>query len=269
MSKWKTLWNSAATLIMNSGTINSGMNKERMINMTKKVTFEELMGTKFDVVEHFGMCKKGVFFIINTIPPVEYGADCQDYQDYNVEVQTEDDVDALKLFIKSMFGINIYVSNVKEAVNAVNALDEYFRKTVPSEDWGACHVRKIPISDTFKKTYQQDVESSEQNDIKTTERLVYKILEEKEATRNSDNVLLYEVYSHILHTKGNNIDNLGFKNVILSLRELGLPHFETVRRSRQKIQHNHPELRCSALVAENRSTMQDAFTEYAVEGVDA
>ncbi len=64
-----------------------------------KKTFEELMKTKFDVVEHFGMMKKGYFFIMNTVPPVEYCADCQKHEWFEVDVKDERNLAALKEFV--------------------------------------------------------------------------------------------------------------------------------------------------------------------------
>ena len=116
-----------------------------------KKTFEELMKTKFDVVEHFGMMKKRYFFIMNTVPPVEYGHDCQNYEWFEVDVQTDEDLDALKLFIEGMFGIKMCATTIKQAVKEVNSLDNHFQKVVPAVDYGACHVRFLPITDQFRK----------------------------------------------------------------------------------------------------------------------
>ena len=69
-----------------------------------KKTFEELNAIKFDIVEHFGMQKKSEFFIMNTVAPAEYGADA-DYQYYEVDVKTDEDMDALKAFIEDLFGM--------------------------------------------------------------------------------------------------------------------------------------------------------------------
>lgn len=116
-----------------------------------KNTFEDLNAMKFDVVEHFGMQKKGLFFIMNTVPPVEYGADCQKYEWFEVDVKTDEDLDALKLFIERMFGIKMCATTIKQAVKEVNSLDNHFQKVVPAVDYGACHVRFLPIADQFRK----------------------------------------------------------------------------------------------------------------------
>lgn len=117
-----------------------------------KKTFEELKSMKFDVVEHFGMLKKGEFFIMNTIPPMEYGCDCQDYEWLEVDVKTDADLDALKMFIEDIFAMNIFANNIKDAVNEINGLDAYLASVTPAIDYGACHVVHLPIKDKYKKT---------------------------------------------------------------------------------------------------------------------
>ena len=85
-----------------------------------KKTFEELNAMKFDIVEHFGMQKKSEFFIMNTVSPAEYGADA-DYQYYEVDVQTDEDLDALKAFIEDLFGIKVYATTIKQAIKEVKS----------------------------------------------------------------------------------------------------------------------------------------------------
>ena len=116
-----------------------------------KKTFEELMKTKFDVVEHFGMMKKGYFFIMNTVPPVEYGADCQKYEWFEVDVKDERNLVALKEFIKAIFDVDMKASTIKRAIKEVNNLDKQFARTVKAVDYGACHVTFLPIADRFRR----------------------------------------------------------------------------------------------------------------------
>lgn len=228
-----------------------------------KKTFEELNAMKFDVVEHFGMQKKGEFFIMNTVPPVEYGHDCQNYETFEVDVQTDEDLDALKAFIEDIFGMKVYATTIKDAIKEVDALDEYFRKVIPAVDYGACHVREIPISDRFKKDVEESVDM---NNLTNASALVKDILTEEPAARDSDNLLFYLVCKKILADHGKNIDTMGFGKLFLSLRQYGLPQFETVGRVRRKLQQTFPELQCSPAVAMNRASGKDAFTNYAKDG---
>lgn len=75
-------------------------------------------------------------------------------------------------------------------------------------------------------------------ELKTTSELVKSILETVPETRNSDNFLYYMICYEI-HQK---TLGLPFGYVLLSMKDFNLPNFETVRRSRQKIQQQFPEL---------------------------
>ena len=68
--------------------------------------------------------------------------------------------------------------------------------------------------------------------------IVKKVLEENFDTRSDDFMLVYEVYKVFL----NNIDNVGFKDIMLNHKEYNLPYFESIRRTRQKLQSKFPEL---------------------------
>ncbi|MDY2957095.1 MAG: hypothetical protein SOR59_05765 [Lachnospiraceae bacterium] len=224
-----------------------------------KKTFEELNAMKFDIVEHFGMQKKSEFFIMNTVAPAEYGADA-DYQYYEVDVKTDEDMDALKAFIEDLFGMKVYATTIKE----INALDEYFRKVIPDVDYGACHVREIPILDRFKKDAE---EPADMNNLTNASALVKDILTENPAARDSDNLLFYLVCKKVLADHGKNIDTIGFGKLFLSLRQYGLPQFETVGRVRRKLQQTFPELQSSSDVRNGRMNHCDNFKEYAMEGM--
>ena len=78
--------------------------------------------------------------------------------------------------------------------------------------------------------------------IKTTHDLVFEILKTSPKARNSDNYLLYEVYSTIGKRYGIDVEHMSVPNFFLNLKEYGFPSPETVRRTRQKIQASHPEL---------------------------
>lgn len=103
-------------------------------------------------------------------------------------------------------------------------------------------------------------------ELETTSALVKEILITNPSSRNSDNLLFYLVCKKILADHGKNIDEMGFTKLFLSLKEYGLPQFETVGRIRRKLQQTFPDLRCSLEVAINRGMNTDAFIEYAKEG---
>ncbi len=75
------------------------------------------------------------------------------------------------------------------------------------------------------------------HEISRTHKLVKEILETDPKTRNSDDLLYLDIIERSCPLK-TTIGSL-FRN-----REyLGIPPYETVRRTRQKIQAEHPELR--------------------------
>jgi hypothetical protein len=101
------------------------------------------------------------------------------------------------------------------------------------------------------------------NQLKTTTNLVKSILEENHQARNSDSYLYLKVLEHISAQKGIDLSGLTVPHFLTSLNVLGLPCFETVRRSRQKIQMECPELKGCRAVQDARAENEQAYREYA------
>ena len=99
--------------------------------------------------------------------------------------------------------------------------------------------------------------------IETTTALVQEILTSNPETRNNDNLLFFLVCKKVLDVKGIDIESFSFKKLFLSLKEYGLPQFETVGRARRKLQQKNPELCCKESIAEARSANRDAFNDFA------
>ncbi len=95
-------------------------------------------------------------------------------------------------------------------------------------------------------------------------KLVLSILIENKQARNSDNHLFYLVGKNILSEKGIDIDNIGFKELMLSLKEYGLPQFETVVRARRKLQQQFPELSGNEQVSMARLANAEAYQELVI-----
>ena len=96
-------------------------------------------------------------------------------------------------------------------------------------------------------------------ELKTTTNLVRDILEHDPAARSNDDYLYYAVCSRIDDASV----NLPFWKVILNRKEYNLPAFESVRRSRQKMQEKHPELAGDSTVEAYRVMNEEVFREYA------
>ena len=103
--------------------------------------------------------------------------------------------------------------------------------------------------------------------LKSTEALVKGILEQDEKARSSDNYLYLKVCEYISHEVGHFLRQFEVPYFLMNMKELGYPPFETVRRARQKLQRNFPELRANKEVAGQREENEQAFREFAKEGV--
>ena len=103
-------------------------------------------------------------------------------------------------------------------------------------------------------------------ELKNTKALVKAILEEDERARNSDSFLYLQVLIRLGEGKG--LDRvLHYVSIfLLHMAEWGFPPFESVRRSRQKLQAEFPELSANEKIAEQRAENEEAFREFAREG---
>ena len=104
-------------------------------------------------------------------------------------------------------------------------------------------------------------------DLKNTTALVKSILEQDKQCRNSDSFLYLKVLSVIGKQKGIDIDKMSIPYFLLNLHGAGFPGFETVRRTRQKLQQHHPELCACEVVEGFREEKEKEFRAYAVGDV--
>ncbi len=95
--------------------------------------------------------------------------------------------------------------------------------------------------------------------IMKTQDVVMEILKEYPETRNSDDALYFRVCEHL--NKG--CMHLSFGTVILNRKCFDLPPFESVRRSRQKIQAAWPELAGNNEVEAHRTANETIVRNYA------
>lgn len=99
--------------------------------------------------------------------------------------------------------------------------------------------------------------------LQTTQELVREILISFPEARNSDNYLYYKVLSIIGKRNGVDIENMSVTKFFLNIKDYHVPPFETVRRTRQKIQRSFPELAGTSQVEALRAIREEAFREYA------
>ena len=100
-------------------------------------------------------------------------------------------------------------------------------------------------------------------DLKTVSALVKQILEKNVEARNSDNILYLEVLRYYSAEKGIDLYRLSVPDFLMKLEQKGFPAFETVRRSRQKVQATYPELAATGAVGAFRARNEKVYREFA------
>lgn len=102
-------------------------------------------------------------------------------------------------------------------------------------------------------------------DLKTIKALVLSILESDPRARNSDYFLYFLVIKTIAEKHQINLKEISITDFLLNLNTSPFPPFESVRRSRQKIQEKCPWLAASPEVEECRAENEHEFREFARE----
>ena len=78
--------------------------------------------------------------------------------------------------------------------------------------------------------------------MKDITNIVTSVLKEHKETRDSD----FKLICWVCQETNPEIMRLPFSKVLWNYKEYDLPSFETIRRTRQKLQHDYPELRGEA-----------------------
>ena len=105
------------------------------------------------------------------------------------------------------------------------------------------------------------------NDLRTTSGLVTNILEHSPQARNSDSYLYLKVLETVAARDGVELHNVTVYDFLTKMYS-DFPGFETVRRSRQKVQEKNPELRACETVAEYRAENEKVFRSFARSDLD-
>ena len=97
--------------------------------------------------------------------------------------------------------------------------------------------------------------------IQKTSKIVEQLLQDHPETRNSDDFLYLKVCEKI------NVISLAlpFHEVLLCRKKYKLPPFESVRRTRQKLQKKYPELAGNRKVEEERAENEKIVKSYVKE----
>lgn len=98
-------------------------------------------------------------------------------------------------------------------------------------------------------------------ELKTIESVVRAALEKHEETRDDDMLL----YLKVCNAFKRNVDMATFSEVMTRYKFLGLPNFESVGRTRRKLQANNPDLMGTARIQQLRAKREQTFKKYAKE----
>lgn len=98
--------------------------------------------------------------------------------------------------------------------------------------------------------------------LETIQAKVLEILKTNTEARNDDMLLYVLVCKDCYQWSGTDVEKLPFGVVMASYKTMNLPHFESVRRSRAKIQSEHPELDCSPEVKKARHRCQHMYENF-------
>lgn len=95
--------------------------------------------------------------------------------------------------------------------------------------------------------------------LKTIEDTVRAVLKKDKEARNDDMLLYLKVCNLCLKDAG----AMTFAEIMTGYRLYDLPHFESVRRTRQKLQADCPELAGNLRVRQLRAAQEQVYREYA------
>lgn len=102
--------------------------------------------------------------------------------------------------------------------------------------------------------------------LKSVKALVKSILEIDDKARNSDSYLYFRAINTIAQKESIDLTKISVTAFLLNMSEFPFPPFESVRRTRQKIQAECPWLAPSKVVAEYRAENEEAYREFAIGG---
>lgn len=102
--------------------------------------------------------------------------------------------------------------------------------------------------------------------LKTTKAIVKSILETNKQARNSDSYLYLKVIDRFDEEYCTDVRNMSVVDFLTGMCDIPIPPFETVRRTRQKVQAEFPHLAACADVALLRELNEEAYREFARTG---
>lgn len=104
---------------------------------------------------------------------------------------------------------------------------------------------------------------SKKTELIIVKALVKDILEQDVKARNSDSYLYLKVLNTIARSKKFDVSSVSITEFLMKMGEWGFPPFESVRRSRQQLQHDFPDLSACEEVQAVRDENEVVFREFA------
>lgn len=102
--------------------------------------------------------------------------------------------------------------------------------------------------------------------LNNTKVIVETILETDYKARCSDSYLYLRVIRIFAIGKGIDLNSLTVPDFLENMQNMGFPAFETVRRTRQKLQAEYPALSANDFTAEKRAENETIYNAFAKEG---
>jgi len=99
--------------------------------------------------------------------------------------------------------------------------------------------------------------------LDTTTGIVKRLLTEEPATRGSDNLLIQRVLEVIAAHYGVDLEEVSIVTFLHEYAGSEFPAFETIRRTRQKVQQQYPELKPNETVQKFRAEQERQYREFA------
>lgn len=98
--------------------------------------------------------------------------------------------------------------------------------------------------------------------LKTITNIVRVFLETVPKTRNSDSYLYLKVIEYVSKVEGFALSHMTVSCFLEHMDEYGFPPFESVRRTRQRLQQIYPELAAADSVRAMRHEKEAMYLEY-------
>ena len=98
--------------------------------------------------------------------------------------------------------------------------------------------------------------------LNTTKALVKSILEKNQQARNSDSYLYLKVIEHYDKEYNTEVGEMSLIDFLSGMCDIPIPPFESVRRSRQKVQEEFPHLAACDVVQVYRAENEQEYLDF-------